>query len=121
MIDCSKTENYLHEKNRMTKTTERGICTLSCGNCPLGEDNNGKYISCLKLELKYPRCAIQIVQGWSNANPPKTFLSEFLRHFPKAAVDVDGVPRGICPYELGLTKEHNCTQTCEQCWNHFID
>lgn len=121
MIDCSKTENYLHEKNRMAKTSEKGICTLSCGNCPLGEENNGKYISCLKLELKYPRCAIQIVQGWSNANPPKTFLSEFLRYFPKAALDDDGVPRGICPYKLGLTKEHNCMQTCEQCWNHFID
>lgn len=121
MVDCSKTEIYMSEKNRMTKTNENGYCRIKCKNCPLGRENNGKNMFCTRLESQHGKLAVKIVQEWSNANPPKTFLSEFLRNYPNAEVDADGVPRGICPYELGLTKEHNCMQTCEQCWNHIID
>lgn len=121
MNDCSKTEIYLHEKSRMTKVSEIGVCRIRCEHCPLWKENNNINISCMQLELKHPETAIKIVQEWSNAHPQKTFLSEFLRYFPNAEVDGDGVPRAICPYELGLTKEHNCMQTCEQCWNHIID
>lgn len=120
MNDCTKTEIYMHEKKRMTKAYESEVCGIKCENCPLGKGNNGKDISCLRLELNHYNYAIQIVQEWSNDNPPKTFLSEFLRNYPNAVVDGDGVPRGICPYEMGLTKEHDCMQTCEQCWNHYI-
>lgn len=28
MIDCSKTENYLAEKKRMTKITDTGVCEM---------------------------------------------------------------------------------------------
>lgn len=121
MIDCSKTENYQSEKNRIVKSDNKGACRIACINCPLSRYNNGKNIFCTTLELQHPEIAIKLVQMWSDANPRKTFLTEFLRHYPNAVVDVDGVPRGICPYELGLTKEHNCMQTCEQCWNHPID
>lgn len=37
MIDCSKTENYLAEKKRMTKITSTGVCKITCANCPLSE------------------------------------------------------------------------------------
>lgn len=99
------------------------LCGLKCCECPLSYQHNGtsEKIPCRDFEIVYPLQAISIVQKWSNAHPPKTFLTEFLRHYPNAVVDVDGVPRGICPYELGLTKEHNCMQTCEQCWNHPIN
>ena len=35
MIDCSKTENYLIEKLRMTKRAKSGICKIKCSDCPL--------------------------------------------------------------------------------------
>lgn len=77
MIDCSKTEFYMTEKNRMTKAYESGVCRIRCENCPLDKVNNGKHVSCMQLELKYPKWAILIVQGWSNANPQKHTCQNF--------------------------------------------
>lgn len=37
MIDCTKTENYLAEKKRMTKITSTGVCKITCANCPLSK------------------------------------------------------------------------------------
>lgn len=47
MIDCSKTEFYMTEKNRMTKAYESGVCRIRCENCPLDKVNNGKHVSCM--------------------------------------------------------------------------
>jgi hypothetical protein len=120
MIDCSKTEFYMTEKNRMTKAYESGVCRIRCENCPLDKVNNGKHVSCMQLELKYPKWAILIVQGWSNANPQKTYLSEFLRNYPNANLNDAGVPDGICPYMLGLSDNHDCKRSCIECWNQPI-
>lgn len=35
MIDCSKTENYMHKKARMTKSVVNGVCHIRCTDCPL--------------------------------------------------------------------------------------
>ena len=39
MLDCSKTENYLAEKLRLTKkhklNDDTYICGIACGDCPL--------------------------------------------------------------------------------------
>lgn len=121
MNDCSKTEIYILEKNRMTKAYESGVCRLRCENCPLGKVNNGKDVSCMELELKYPKWAIQIVQEWCNANPRKTYLSEFLRNYPNVKLNDAGVPDGICPYMLGLSDTHDCKRSCIECWNQSID
>ena len=121
MNDCSKAEIYMLEKNRMTKASESGVCRLRCENCPLGKGNNGKGVSCMQLELKYPKWAIQIVQGWSNANPRKTYLSEFLRNYPKVKLNDAGVPDNICPHMLGLNDTHDCWRSCIECWNQVID
>lgn len=120
MINCSESKNYLSEKARMTKASKVGFCKIKCSDCPLGMKNNGEGISCIQLEFQYPEKCIEIVQHWSNAHPKKTFLSEFLRHYPNAIVD-DGMPRGVCPYALGLTKEHDCARSCSECWNQSID
>lgn len=125
MIDCSKTENYLAEKKRMTKITSTGVCKITCANCPLSEKNNGKGRLCVDYEMHYPEKAIAIVQKWSDEHPQKTYLSEFLKNYPNTLLNDDGTPRRICPYELGLISKNNCrinriNRNCVECWNQPI-
>lgn len=74
MIDCTKTENYLAEKRRMTKEQQDGVCKLKCSGCPLSSFNNGSrdMVPCFAFEKLYPEEAIEIVQKWSNENPQKS-------------------------------------------------
>lgn len=128
MIDCTKTENYFAEKQRMTKKHKLNggayICELSCANCPLSSLNNGTNdkISCSDFETLYPEKAVAIVQKWSDEHPQKTYLSELLKHYPNAPLDDDGAPN-FCPYRLGLMSKDNCRKdhNCVKCWNQPIE
>lgn len=121
MIDCSKTENYLTEKKRMTKITSTGVCKITCANCPLSEKNNGKGRLCVDYEMHYPEKAIAIVQKWSDEHPQKTYLSEFLKNHPNVMLNDDGTPT-FCPYRLGLMGADDCRKdgNCAKCWNQPI-
>lgn len=127
MIDCSKTENYFAEKRRMTKKRKLNggayICKLDCANCPLNSLNNGinDKISCSDFESLYPEKAIEIVQKWSDEHPQRTYLTEFLKHYPNALLKDDGTPE-ICLSSLGLTNYNGCRNgiTCSECWNQPI-
>lgn len=123
MIDCSKTENYFAEKRRMTKRTKNGLCKTKCSDCPLCSDNNGtsEDMSCTTLEMYYPEKAVKAVQRWSNEHPQKTFVTEFLKNYPRAVVNGDGIPNSVCPYDLGLMNKHDCRKTCIECWNQPIE
>lgn len=121
MIDCSKTENYLIEKKRMTKITNTGVCEIKCKNCPLSEKNNGKGRLCVDYELHYPEQAIEVVQRWSDKHQQKTYLSEYLKHYPNALLNDDGIPKAVCPYDLGLMNKEVCRKTCIECWNQPIE
>lgn len=120
MIDCSKTANYLSEKLRMTKRTKNGLCKIKCSNCPLCSNNNGEGLSCPTFEMYYPEKAVKVVQRWSNEHPQKTFVTEFLKNYPRAVVNGDGIPNSVCPYDLGLMNKHDCRKTCIECWNQPI-
>lgn len=120
MIDCSRTENYFIEKSRMTKRQKNVICKLDCSDCPLSSFNNGIGIPCMNLESSYPEKAIAIVQKWSDEHPQKTYLSEFLKHYPNALLDKNGTPGNVCPYDLGLTSMDDCRDDCVECWNQAI-
>lgn len=122
MNDCSKTEIYLSERNRMSKVNEVGICKIKCKDCPLGKEHNGKYVSCLVLELKHSETAIAIVQKWSDENPQKTFLTELLKNYPNVTLTESGVPN-FCPWCLGLMNIDECRNglTCIKCWNQPIE
>lgn len=122
MIDCSKTENYLIEKLRMTKRAKSGICKIKCSDCPLCSKNNGisEYISCISFEMYHPEKAIEIVQRWSDEHPQRTYLSEFLEHYPNVQLYDTGLPKGVCPYNLGLTDIDDCDNNCAKCWNQPI-
>lgn len=121
MIDCTKTTNDFNEKLKMTKRTKNGLCEIKCGNCPLCSNNNGEGLSCPDFEMYYPEKAVKAVQRWSDEHPPKTFLTEFLKHYPNALLK-DGTPE-ICLSSLGLTNYNGCRNgiTCSECWNQPIE
>lgn len=121
MIDCSKTENYLAEKKRMTKITNTGVCEIKCKNCPLSQKNNGKGRLCVDYEMHHPEKAIAIMQKWSDEHPQKTFLTELLKIFPNTPLKDDGTPINLCPYDLGLTMTEACDNNCVKCWNQIIE
>lgn len=121
MIDCSKTQNYFIEKLRMTKRTKNGLCKIKCSNCPLCSNNNGEGLSCPTFEMYYPEKAVKAVQKWSDEHPQKTFVTEFLKNYPRAVVNGDGIPNSVCPYDLGLMDKHDCRKTCIECWNQPIE
>lgn len=117
MIDCSKTENYLSERLRMTKRSKNKGCDIKCSECPLSYTNNGasEFISCTTFEMHYPLQAISIVQRWSDEHPKRTYLSEFLKNYPNAPLEDDGTPE-ICLSSLGLTNYNGCRNgiTCSE-------
>lgn len=121
MIDCTKTTNYFNEKLKMTKRTKNGLCEIKCGNCPLCSNNNGEGLSCTTLEMLYPEKAIEKVQRWSDEHPPKTYLSEYLKHYPNALLNADGIPKAVCPYDLGLMNKERCRKSCIECWNQPLE
>lgn len=106
MIDCSKTKNYLSEQARMTKSSDVGVCRISCNHCPLSRFNNDEEMLCTELELTHPEKAIEIVQKWSDEHPPKTYLTEFLKNYPNAELD-HGVPK------VYLKKIRSCFGLCK--------
>lgn len=121
MIDCSKTENYFAEKLKMTKRTKNGLCEINCSNCPLSSNNNGEGLFCSDFEMYYPEKAVKAVQEWSDKHPQKTYLTEFLKNYPNAKLEENGVPKNICPSRLGLKDlEDCCVRSCVECWNQPI-
>lgn len=122
MIDCNITKNYLSEQARMTKSSDVGVCRISCNHCPLSRFNNDEEMLCTELELRHPEKAIAIVQKWSDEHPQRTYLSEFLKNYPNAKLDEDGTPN-FCPYRLGLMSKDNCRKdhNCVKCWNQPIE
>lgn len=123
MIDCSKTENYFAEKRRMTKKDKLGRCKLSCGECLLNNKNNGtsENLLCGAFEAIYPEKAISIIQKWSDEHPQRTYLTEFLKHYPNTLPDDDGTPKGVCLYALGLINKDDCDNNCVKCWNQPVE
>lgn len=121
MIDCTKTEQYFAEKQRMVKLQTGEVCEISCEECPLSSMNNGEGIVCSDFETCYPEKAIAIIQKWSDKHPQKTYLTELLEKYPNAPLDDDGAPKRICPHALGLTDIDDCDDNCIKCWNQPIE
>lgn len=121
MSDCSRTENFIKEKERLC----RYYIDAGCRFCVL--DRNIPGLSCSDFIAQYPKKAIEVVQRWSNETPPKTLLTEFLKHYPKTKLNSDGYPN-IAPCELGIVNlkdECKCRGVacfyCEECWNTLLN
>lgn len=120
MIDCNITTNYLTERDRMTQKGK--LCEVCYGTeCPLCAKNNGVGIACVELESSYPEKAISIVQRWSDEHPQRTYLSEFLEHYPNASLHDDGTPH-LYPSDLGWNDSRKCREqsNCVECWSQII-
>ena len=111
-IDCSKTLNYVRERNRMCKSF--GYCS---GDCPLYKYN---YV-CNKINY-ITQERIDIVQKWSDEHPQQTMADKFFEIFPNAMKTNTNLPL-VCPNYLGWTTEPHCPKrdgeqiTCTDCWN----
>lgn len=109
---------FAKERNRMCKAFR-----TTCRYCPLGESLSVG-TSCIQLLYNRPEEMVGIVERWSKQNPVKTRQGEFLKQWPKALVDGDGV-LGLCPNEITprYRAEHggcvNTTILCSDCRREF--
>lgn len=104
---------FLKERGRMTKN-----CGIACCDCPLGKKNNERGLCCPALENQYPEIAIAIVEQWSREHPIKTRQSEFLKLFPDAKLDSNGISMiAPCNIEANLRDSEMCGKmtSCPEC------
>lgn len=106
---------FLKEKNRMTKK-----CSIHCANCPLCSEKNTTGLLCGDLQRVYPEIEVAIVEKWAEEHPQETRLSQFLKYYPNAPLDMYGIPRA-CVKDLGIVEyEYLCSDDCTDCpdcWN----
>ena len=106
---------FIRERNRMCD------CSLDCAACPAGRTpcglNGGPSVESVEK-------LVQIVEEWAKAHPPKTRQSEFLRQWPEARVDKDGI-LSICPAEIAKNQRNeyggcaNLMEDCRKCRREF--
>lgn len=122
MIDCNITKNYIHERKRKCEEQQKSGCI----HCSF----HNRIENCIVKDIEDADInrAIRIVQDWSNRNPQKTLLTEFLEHYPKTELNSDGFPSNIVPCSLGLIKRKDICKNrclyfydkghpCYDCWN----
>lgn len=118
MIDCSKTENYLKEKARMTKC----CIEIDCTGCPLSSNNNGKDCGCEDFQYLHTKEAITIVQKWSDEHPQKTYKDDFFEKFPNAPLaprSAEKYPK-VCRHLVYSERENCGSISCFDCWNEVM-
>lgn len=117
MIDCSKTENFLKELNRMCKINKSG-----CPDCPYYELLERGNWTCMDIFKEYTQEAIEILQKWSDEHPRKTYLEDIKEKFPD--LNEDGLIDVSCPEDFyGDTAKSKCEvydHNCEKCWNQSM-
>lgn len=111
MADCTKTEIFFEELNRLTQG-----CLICCEDCPLCECNNSTQENCFVFIMRHYNEATNIVQKWSDENPQMTLLEYLKKLLPNVRIGYDGTP-SMCPSDLGLEPEVFCTYNCKKCWN----
>lgn len=77
-----------------------------CSICPLGESN------CHMLISENPDKANEIILNWCKEHPIKTRQSEFLKMFPNARVNTNGI-LDVCPKIVNI--KNKCTTTVKKC------
>lgn len=118
---------YFEEKRRMLDSLGRtdGICcSVKCSECPLEPDVSESGLNCGEFEIFYPERVVAIVEKWSQEHPCKTMLQDFLEKYPKARLEKNGIPRDVCPENLGYCEEIYCHTNkgdCLACWNRPLE
>ena len=88
---------FLEEQYRMCEALRS-----HCEECGLSYTNNKTGLVCADFIKRHPEEAVAIVEKWAKEHPRKTRQSEFLKMFPRALKDLNGVPR-LCPQEVDLS------------------
>lgn len=112
------------------------ICKVfknDCGICPMSIANNGANEFCAKFVTKHPGKANEIILKWCKEHPVETRQDRFLKIFPNAKTDSDGViDIAPCAIETGrydMTtlsctmsyKYTNCAQCRKEYWLAEVD
>ena len=109
-IDMDAVE-FILERNRMCEhfRAECPACGVICGT--IGEVNDAERL-------------VQIVEEWAKEHPRKIRQDEFLRQWPEARVDKDGIIF-ICPVDIAKNQRDeyggcaNPMEDCRKCRREF--
>lgn len=104
---------FLKTKKRMC---EKSIGT--CAGCPIRNETTREHIPCVNYMQEYPEKAVAIVEKWLAENPIKTRQSEFLKLFPDAKLDSNGISMiAPCHIEANLRDSEMCGKmtSCPEC------
>lgn len=88
-----------------------------CGICPMSIGNNGANELCVKLVMKHPDKANEIILNWCKEHPVQTRQDRFLKMFPNAETK-NGVVE-LCPNRV--EKGFNCGSgdDCDVCYAKY--
>lgn len=86
--------------------------------CPLLNRGDKKDGYCIANISGCEEKAMQIVEQWAKDNPIKTRQNEFLRMFPDAVIEDDGI---LCVEPCIIEKSIRCTngKTCDDCHREY--
>lgn len=102
---------FIEERNRMCEYYNSKDAYSRCEGCP------ASLMACSSVQYVTAEY-IAAVEQWSKEHPRKTRQSEFLEHYPDAALD-DGVLR-VCPRNVYKSAKINCNNTtCYFCKRAF--
>lgn len=102
---------YLKDRERLCKNA------CACKECSFWKIQKCR---CEELEKSDPEKAVKFVEKWSKENPAKTRQSEFLRLFPNAPLDCNGVSL-ISPCHTDSNIGKNCRDwtKCDRCREEY--
>lgn len=92
-----------------------------CAQCPMFEAKHKACTNgCFAYVTDYPDKAVEIVQQWGEQHPIRTRQSEFLKQWPNAVLDKDGVLT-FSPCKFDATRGAPCPKDidCGKCRKEF--
>lgn len=102
--------------------TLRRICNGECRECEY-EKRSG-FDPCTVWQYDHPKEAVEIAEKWAAEHPAKTRQSEFLKQWPEADVDENGVLQ-TCPALISASHRDQTggcatlSNKCENCRKAF--
>lgn len=114
MADCSKTEVFFEELDRMCKTVNK---YGEAEDCVFYKPNYGccGYMHWLPDGVEK---AVTVLQKWSDEHPKKTRQSEFLKMYPNAML-CEGEYLNIAPCHLDRNIRKGCSESCINCHREY--
>ena len=107
---------------KFVKTLGR-MCNVECINCEIWKRRSGGE-SCAVWQKNHTEEAVAIVEQWAAEHPIKTRQSEFLKQWPEADVDENGVLQ-TCPALISASHRDQTgwcatlSNKCENCRKAF--